>query len=190
MFQTINPFSFSTNRFIIRIVDYNDYLDYYELCSSSIVTKYLTFEPYSSIKDAKRTITNMIRSFYIGECINFSIVEKISKKVIGSISLTFFKNNNQCELGYLINEKFHHQHVMSEILPTFIQYAFNYYHPDVIFARVVKENTYSIKLLEKNNFQYAYTLLNSVHMHNQLVNVLYYTYTYDTFLNSNVENND
>ena len=45
-----------TNRLFIRVVDRNDFMDYYRFCSNDNVCKYLTFTPYKNTIQSKRAI--------------------------------------------------------------------------------------------------------------------------------------
>lgn len=182
MYKNLIAPSFSSKRFIIRMIDSCDAKDLYEICSNKEVTKYLTFEPYQSYRDAKRVIVNMIRSYYQAESINFSIVEKISLKMIGSISLTFHKQENCAEVGYLLNQKFWNQHVMSEVLQSFLDVCFQYYKLDYITARTTHDNLASERVLLKTGFHHRFTKKDELEIHHELKSICYFEMNYMDYL--------
>ena len=152
MYTNINAPTINTNRLLIRLVSIYDYKDYYAFCSNPKVCEYLTFNPYNNVFQAKKAIDNMIRSYLIGSDVNFSIVDKRNNKVIGSISLTFSKHTNSADVGYILDEDYWNQKIMSEALNEVINVAFNYYKLDYLTASYIKENKPSEAILRKFKF--------------------------------------
>ena len=148
-----------SDRLLIRFVDISDARDFFVFCSKESVTKYLTFNPYKHIYQARRAITNMIRSYLAEKCINFSIVLKEINKVIGSISLTVV-DNHSAEIGYLLDDTYWNQGIMNEALNLVVETAFNYYHIDILLGKYIKENIPSEKVLMKNGFKLISILRN------------------------------
>ncbi len=141
-----------TNRLFIRVVSSEDYKDYYRFCSNKNVCKYLTFNPYTNIFQAKKAINNMIRAYLANTDVNFSIIYKQENKVIGSISLSF-KNDNIGEIGYILDESYWNNKIMDEALKALIKVCNYHYCLDALVASYIKENIASEKLLFRNNFK-------------------------------------
>ena len=141
----------NTNRLFIRIVDLSDSYDYFHFCSSANVCKYLTFNPYKTLSQAKNAINNMIRAYLQGTDVNFSIIYNENKRVIGSISLTF---NIDCSatIGYILNEEYWNLGIMKEAIDAMCNVAFKYYEVDFIKARYISSNIASEKVLLANGF--------------------------------------
>lgn len=142
---------FETKRLIVRLVSLEDFQDYYEFCSDPLVCKYLTFNPYTSSYQAKRSIENMIRAYLAETDLNYSIVLKDTLKVIGSISLSF-KGNHIAELGYILNSKYWNKGYMNEVVNNLISIAFVYFDVNVVVAKYLQDNIASEKILIKNGF--------------------------------------
>ena len=153
MYSNLNAPKIQTNRLLIRPVSIYDANDYYNFCSDQRVCKYLTFNPYTSIFQAKRAIENMIRASLIGSDVNYSIIYRNENKIIGSISLTFNKYENSADVGYILSYDYWNQHFMSEALKEVIDISFNYYNLDFLTASYISENTSSEALLKKFNFK-------------------------------------
>ena len=142
-----------TDRLIIRIVSISDAKDFFEFCKDPKVCTYLTFNPYKSVFYTKHIINNMINAYIHGTDANFSIIYKKENKVIGSISLHFFENENIGDVGYLLNSSYWNKGIMSEALGAFIKMSFDYYNFDALTASYISDNIASSKLLNKFNFK-------------------------------------
>lgn len=182
MYKNLIAPVFSSRRFHIRLIGNEDARDLYEICSNEEVTKYLTFEPYQSYSDAKKVIVNMLRSYYQAESVNFSIIEKISLKMVGSVSLTFQHENNCAEIGYLINRQFWNQHIMSEIMEPLLDICFQYYKLDYITARTTEDNLASERVLTHAGLRYRFTKKNELKIHNCWKNICYFDMNYMEYL--------
>lgn len=141
----------NTNRLFIRIVDLSDSYDYFDFCSNANVCKFLTFNPYKSLSQAKNAINNMIRAYLQGTDVNFSIIYKKNRRVIGSISLTF-NIDNSVTIGYILNEAYWSKGIMKEAIDAICKVAFNYYGVELIKAKFISENIASEKVLIANGF--------------------------------------
>ena len=148
-----------TNRLTIRIVDLVDSSDYFEFCSNANVCKYLSFNPYKSLSQAKNAINNMIRAYLQGTDVNFSIIYRDLKKVIGSISLTFNKDNS-ATIGYILNDLYWNQGIMKEAIEAICKIAFDYYEVKFLKAKFISENIASEKVLYANGFKEVEVLKN------------------------------
>ena len=151
MYKNMSNPIIKTDRLTIRIVDIMDYKAYFEFCSNKNVCKYLTFNPYISMSQAKRAIENMIRSNLQELSSNFSIILNETNSVIGSISVTF-KENKTGEIGYILSEKYWNQKIMSEALDAFIKVCKIHFDLNILTACYVEDNIASEVLLSKNGF--------------------------------------
>lgn len=140
-----------TNRLFIRVVSSEDYKDYYRFCSNKNVCRYLTFNPYTNIFQAKKAINNMIRAYLSNSDINFSIIFKPENRIIGSISLSLL-NDNIGEIGYILDEPYWNKKIMDEALKAIINVCDKYYNLDILIASYISDNIASEKLLLRNNF--------------------------------------
>lgn len=151
MLNNLSAPTIQTNRLFIRIVDLSDSNDYFEFCSNPNVCRYLTFNPYVSLRQSKNAINNMIRAYLQGTDVNFSIINSSISRVIGSISLTFNKDNS-ATIGYILNENYWNKGYMSEAISAICKVAFSYYKVDCLYAKYIKDNIASEKVLNNNGF--------------------------------------
>ena len=144
--------SIQTDRLFIRMVALEDCYAYYQFCSKEEVCKYLTFNPYRHLYQAKHSIENMIRAHLLGSDVNFSIILKNENKVIGSISLSFKDQLPLAEVGYILDDTYWHNGYMDEALKAIIKACKEYYHLTSIVASYISLNKASERLLAKNQF--------------------------------------
>lgn len=64
-------------------LNWEDIDDFFDVCSQSEVTQYLTFNPHEYLSDTHRVIENMMRAYSMGQSVNFAIVLKINESFDG-----------------------------------------------------------------------------------------------------------
>lgn len=167
---------FFTNRLYIRPIEWEDIDDFFDVCSQSEVTQYLTFNPHEYLSDTHRVIENMMRAYSMGQSVNFAIVLKSTNHLIGSASLTFNYVNRSAEVGYLLDAKYWNQGYMSEAIQALIEVAFNYYRVEFLYAKHIVENIASQKIIEKmllKKYVYKNSLLLKISIFILLLNIFY-----------------
>lgn len=150
-----NPFpELETTRFYLRKFTLDDANDVFELRSNPEVMKYIPRPLAITVEDAVKHIELIIKRADENEGINWAIVEKSSKKVIGIIGLfRVIKENYRSEVGYLLNPKWHNKGVMHEALQEVIRFGFEDMKLHSIEAIIDPGNVASGKLLLKNKFR-------------------------------------
>lgn len=172
MYQNLNAPTIQTDRLFIRFVDKKDVYEYYKICSNPSVCRYLTFNPYKSIKETSIVIDNMIRAYLQGSDVNLSIILKEENLVIGSISLSFKQYDNSAEVGYILNEVYWNKGYMNEALNALIIVCKEYYNLDYLTANYLQDNISSEKLLLKNGFNIDEIINNGFIKNNQFYNLV------------------
>ena len=103
--------------------------------------------------DAIKFIKEINEAFEKNKSISWGITFKNSSKIIGTICLwNFSQNNKTAEVGYDLHPEFHGLGIMSEALNSIIDFGFNNLKLDKIEAFTHRENENSKNLLEKNEF--------------------------------------
>lgn len=112
-------------------------------------------EKTKSISDALKFIKELNEYLENNKSISWGITFKDDPKIIGTICLwNFSQNNKTAEVGYDLNPKFHKKGIMSEALKMIINFGFKELKLNKIEAFTHTENENSKKLLEKNGFQF------------------------------------
>lgn len=150
-----SPFpEIQTERLLLRKFTLNDQENVFELRSNPEVMKYIPLPLAITIDDAIGHIEKVLTMIDNNEGISWGIVEKSSRKLIGSIGIfKIVKEAHRAEVGYVLNPRWHNKGIMNEALNVVLDYGFEKIKLHSIVAIIDPENTASAKLLEKNRFR-------------------------------------
>ena len=155
--MNFTPFpEIKTNRLFFRKIELSDKDVILFLRTDETVTKFIE-RPESrktkNVSDAIKFINEVNKYIKINKSITWGITLKNDPKIIGTICLWNFSENNKiAEVGYDLNPKYHKQGIMNETLKEIIDYGFKELKLDKIEAFTHTENEASKKLLQKNGF--------------------------------------
>ncbi|MDE6614357.1 MAG: GNAT family N-acetyltransferase [Clostridia bacterium] len=149
-----------TDRLILRKFQDSDApCMYNNWASSDEVTKYLMWQSYKSIDDAKERINFLKENYVRDNFYDWVIVLKEIGEPIGSIGVVDLKENiNAVHIGYCIGKKWWHQGITSEALSALIDFFFNKVGVERIESRHDPRNVNSGKVMQKCGMQYEGTL--------------------------------
>jgi ribosomal-protein-alanine N-acetyltransferase len=106
-----------------------------------------------NVSDAIKFIKELDDYIETSKSIAWGITLKNDPKIIGTICLwNFSQNNKTAEVGYDLDPKYQNKGIMNETLKMIIDFGFKELKLDKIEAFTHTENENSIKLLEKNGF--------------------------------------
>lgn len=143
-----------TERLLLRKFTLDDQENVFELRSNPQVMKYIPRPLAVTIHDAVDHIEKILEIISKNEGINWGIIEKSSRKLIGSIGIfNLVKANHRAEVGYVLNPRWQNQGIMNEALNVVLDYGFEKMKLHSIEAIIAPENIASAKLLEKNKFR-------------------------------------
>lgn len=144
------------NGYQLRTIKISDYLDMYAYGKKENVTKFLTWGPFDIEEEAKKSIKDI---FYPrlkqGLPIGYAIVDQKNNKMIGTIDFhTKIKHKNGAEIGFVIDDEYWNQGIMTKCLCEMIKVGFDYLDYDVIHIKHLKENIASQKVIKKCGFKW------------------------------------
>lgn len=151
------PFPFiKTARLFLRKIEISDCDRILFLRSDKTVNKFIERPENRRTKnktDAINFIKELNKNIEINKAISWGITLKNNPKIIGTICLWNFSENNKiAEVGYDLDPIFHRKGIMSEALISIVNFGFIQLNLHKIEAFTNKENENSKKLLEKNGF--------------------------------------
>jgi len=142
-----------TERLILRCLEVSDDQELFKLRSNRRVNKYIVRPKQKNIKEIRAFISKISNGINNNEWIYWVITLKENPRLIGTICLWNFSNeNNIAELGYELVPAFHGKGIMSEALEKIIEFGFNEIELKTIEAYTHKNNNDSTKLLQKYKF--------------------------------------
>ena len=123
------------------------------LRSDERVMRYIDRDPVKTREDALELIEKITDNLNSNEGITWAICFKHAPQLIGTIGFwKADKANHRAEIGYMLDPEQQGKGIMQEAMKAALDYAFNTMKLHSIEANVNKDNTASMKLLEKNNF--------------------------------------
>ena len=135
-----------TDRLLIRPLKREDNFDWLEIFSSKNVGKFI--RNLNDIEAVNKLIEKKLEKYKVSSGQSFSIVEKISQKVIGNIELKHLQDENCAEISYVISDKFWNNGYATESAVALINFAFDVLHIKKIVADCLETNLSSYHILK------------------------------------------
>ena len=141
-----------TKRCIVRETTKGDLDRLYEIYADPEITRYMDDLYRTKEEEAAylREYQDRIYAFY-GFGV-WSIIEKQSGKMIGRAGISMRQDYEEPELGFCIDHDFWHQGYAYEVCSAILRFMGETYEISVMQALVQKENTASVRLLERLGF--------------------------------------
>jgi len=160
----------TTDRLILRKATKADGNEILFLRSDQSVNKYINRPPTKNLKEAEDFMEKIENGIQKGQNINWNITLKNDPKMIGTICLWNFSEDQKIgEVGYDLHPQFHGKGIMSEALKCVVNFGFQKLNLEKIEAYTHRENESSKRLLENNNF----TLVSEKNDNNNEFNIVF-----------------
>ena len=163
--QFFKPFPIiETERLVLRKIKKSDVKDLYEYCSSEVSAKYSLWEPHENIGVTRQYISWLLRSEKRGEYFTWGIELKENSKLIGTVSLpSIDKYYKVAEIGYGIIDSYWGNGYASEAIKAIMEYGFCTVGFICINAKIMKENSASVRVASAVGMQCDGLLRNGVY---------------------------
>lgn len=163
--QFFKPFpTIETDRLILRKIKKSDAKDLYEYCSSEVSARYSLWEPHEDLGVTRQYISWLLRSEKRGEYFTWGIELKSSGKLIGTVSLpSIDKDYKVAEIGYGIIDSYWGNGYASEAIKAIMEYGFCTVGFICINAKIMKENSASVRVASAVGMQCDGLLRNGVY---------------------------
>lgn len=174
-----------TDRLILRPILPRDARDMFEYSRDPEVTKYLTWEPHTNVRYTKRHIERIGEAYREGIFYDWALELKDGGKMIGTCGFTSFSfNDASCEIGYVLNPKYHGMDLATEAAERVIRFAFERLSASSVCARCMKDNIASRRVMEKCGMVYQRDVEHTVIKQKRYVTVSQYSITSDEYLSA------
>lgn len=142
-----------TENLILRRMEISDAEAVFQFFADSEVVKYHDVEAFESVEQAKLLINRLNTRFNNNQGIRWGIARKTNNIIIGTCGYNQWnKERARAEIGYELAKQHWRKGIMTEALQAIIKFGFERIELKKIVARVMVENTASMKLLEKLGF--------------------------------------
>lgn len=159
MNQVIDLFNlfpvFYIDSIVLREINpHKDHLDYYHYINSEKVAAYLSKKDLpSSEATAITELDYWYRLFHIQSSIYWAIADRGTNKIIGTCGFNYWNREHQrAEISYDLDANHWGKGIMTNSLEKIVSFGLNQMQLQRIQATVAIDNTRSIKILEKLNF--------------------------------------
>ena len=142
-----------TNRLLLREFDISDAESFYELNLNPNVIKYTGNSAFKGIDEAKAFLENY-SDYQRNGFGRWAVINKSTQQFIGWCGLKYDEKLDETDIGFRFFEHFWNQGFATESAKACINYGFEKLNLKTIVGRAMKENTASIKVLEKIGLQY------------------------------------
>ncbi len=140
--------------FILRKIDLSDQEDLHDIYSDERVMKYQGEPVKSNIEQINEFIEFIDSGFKRKYFIRWGVVDKSYNKVIGLISFHHIDfNNNNGQIGYILNRLYWNKGIMSFVVSEIIRYLFRDLKLHKLELSIHPENIASIRIAEKIGFK-------------------------------------
>lgn len=143
-----------TDRLLLRRLQASDVKGIYAGYSDEKCMVYWSHTAFTDISQAEKLIENEMKWWDAGSAMRLAITLKDSQEFAGTICLhSFHEISKRAEIGYLLNQKYWQQAIMSEAIKAVVDYAFQQLGLNRIEADIDPENKASAALLTKTGFK-------------------------------------
>ena len=139
-----------TERLLLRRIKMADAHDMYDYASRPEVTRYLLWYEHPDLSYTKRYIAYVDTQYRAGEFYDFAIIERESKKMIGTCGFTRLDGENSTgEVGYVLHPSFWGKGYATEAVEAIIRFGFEKLGLHRIEGRYMENNVASRRVMEK-----------------------------------------
>lgn len=185
MTHDIMPKVIETNRCILRpFKKGDDKAMFLNWCQDPRVTEHLTWFPHRSKEETKAILEMWLQNYQDAPFYHWGIVLKENQALIGSIGLVKYSDAHaRGEVGYCIAYDYWHQGITSEALKAIITYLFTDIGFNKLYARHIKENGASGKVMQKCGMKQESIMRQDVrHKDGRFVDMVSYAILKEDFL--------
>jgi len=142
-----------TKRTFLRPLKVEDAPWFFELNQDPLVLRHTGDIPFTSISEAEHFLQNydQFEKFKVGR---FAVIDITNHQFLGWSGLKYNKENGEYDLGFRFFRKFWNKGFATETAQKCLQYGFKSLNLDYIIGRADKDNTASIRVLEKIGMKY------------------------------------
>lgn len=166
-----------TDRLILRryVIEDADAM-YKNWASDSEVTKFLTWQPHSSVEVSRGIIENWLKEYSDEKYYQWAIVLKANgNEPIGGISVVHMNEDiSMVHIGYCLGRAWWRRGIMSEALKTVTDFMFDTVEVNRVEARHDPRNPNSGKVMQKCGMKYEGTLRSADRNNQGICDACYY----------------
>ena len=178
-----------TDRLLLRKLLVSDYQDMYDYSSRPETSRYLLWSPHASPKFSKKYLSYLQGQYRDENFYDFALVDKKSKKMIGTCGFTCFDlSNNSAEIGYVLHPAFWGKGIAGEAIHRVMAFGFAELRLHRITAKIMAGNSASIRVAEKCGMRREATHIDAMLIKGSYETILEYAILAKEFYGGTVTN--
>ena len=142
-----------TNRLILRELNMDDALRFYELNLNPNVLKYTGNNAFKNIEEARSFLENY-KDYEQNGFGRWAVIDQSNQEFVGWCGLKYDQNLDETDIGFRFFEHHWNKGFATESAKACIDFGFNELNLNQIIGRAMLQNTASIKVLEKIRLKY------------------------------------
>ncbi|MDY0089545.1 MAG: GNAT family N-acetyltransferase [Flavobacteriaceae bacterium] len=142
-----------TERLLLRELHPFDAKNFYELNLNPDVIKYTGDKVFGSVEESEYFLKNY-KDYKINGYGRWAVIEKKSDEFLGWCGLKYHNDSDEIDIGFRFFEKYWNNGFATESAKACIVYGFKNLQLESIIGRAMKENTASVKVLEKIGLEF------------------------------------
>ena len=144
-----------TPRLLLRQMKSCDARDMYEYACQEQVTRYLLWEPHTSLDETRRYLEMIQPRYRHGDFYDWALIFRSNSKMIGTCGFASIDLENRTgEVGYVLNPAYWGQGIAAEALRAALRFGFDTLKLNRIEARYMMPNVRSRRVMEKCGMTY------------------------------------
>ena len=180
--------TFDLGKYILREHNDEDYVEFFKYYTDPRVNEYILAEIPVTIEEARRDMNYWRNLFYTSNGIYFTIANKETDKMVGTIGLGGYNRyNSRIEISYDISFDHWRQGIALNCSYTLIKYIFENTNINRIEAITSTYNEASVRLLEKCGFIFEGTLRQHRYHRGKHVDVYSFSILKEDYLKNPIE---
>ena len=161
-----------TPRLILRRLEMRDAPDLFDYSRDPQVAKHVLWDAQTSVSEARAYVRYMLRRYRAGEPASWGIEEKETGRVVGTIGYMWYqRDNNACEVGYLLARRRWNLGYMTEALAEVLRFSFEELGVHRVEAQHEVENAASGAVMRKCGMRKEGTLRGRLYNKGRYVDV-------------------
>ncbi len=144
-----HEFILETPRLLLRKKVVEDAPFFFELNSDPLVIKYTGDMGFKNLEASEAIVRYVIGQYNTNGYGRWMVIEKESASPVGWCGLKYHPESGETDLGYRFMQKYWGKGYATEASKACLDYGFTVLKLDRIIGRAMKENTASIRVLEK-----------------------------------------
>lgn len=142
-----------TERLLLRELNPDDAGDFFNLNENPNVIKYTGDKAFQNIDEAREFLENY-KDYRLNGYGRWAVISKVNNEFLGWCGLKYNSSTDETDVGFRFFEHYWNKGFATESAGACIDYGFKKLKLNTVVGRAMRDNTASVKVLEKLGMKY------------------------------------